>query len=67
MAPLRSPVGENTHAGQTYKKLQDIHQKVVDEEERLRILKLLQKGNLCTRDIMIELLKGGLLKNWAKA
>ena len=52
MASRRSPVGENPHAGQVHKKLRDINQRIHEEEERLRVLKLLQKGDLCTRDIM---------------
>ena len=52
MVNLESPVGENIHAGQLHKKLRDVHQKIADEEQRLRILEKLQRGDLCTRDIM---------------
>ena len=52
MTSRRRPVGDISDAGQMHKKLQDIHQTIIDEKERLRVLKLLQKGDLCTRDIM---------------
>ena len=68
MASRRSPIGENPHAGQAHKKLRDINQRIHEEEERLRVLKLLQKGDLCTRDIMAfmqqQIYKQRIMKSW---
>ena len=59
--------GDNNYAARLRESLKDIHSKIIEEEERLDLLKSLQKRKICTRDIMAFVEQQGIKRSVNKA